>query len=129
MFLREVILQRAEIHERPAERAAKIEISVGPDDDGEAGNAQALCLAVSFLDGFGDLGRRGGQQRLQLLKERAASGMDVLAREDQAQVIAKAARDRVVQRKLKSAGCGLLLGNAALIRGTIDRRLRKLDGR
>ena len=122
--LRQIILQRRQIEQRPAQRTANVGVPVRSDDRGEARNAQTFRLQIRLLHGGLDRRARRWQQRLQLLQLCAPRRLRVLRCQNQPQVQPQSAMDRIVEGERQNAGRELPVAHAALVRRVVDRWLR-----
>ncbi len=109
----DVVLERGDVDEVLGEVGAEVDDLEGADDGIEAGEVESEGGEVDLLDFDAGGGVDGGEQGLKLFEALAVGVLLGGALEDEAEVLAEAALDGVVEREIEDAVGGFAGDDAA----------------
>lgn len=115
VFRGEIVFQRGDVDEVLGEVGAEVDDLEGPDDGVETGNSEAEGCEVDLLNFKTGGGVDRGEKRLQLFKTLAVGVFDTGGLQDEAEILAKAALDGVVEREVHDVAGGFADDDAAVV--------------
>ncbi len=114
----DVVFQRGDVDQIRGEVGAEVDDLEGADDGVEAGEANAKGIEVDLLDFDAGRGVYGGKKRLQFFETLAVGVFHGGGLEDEAEILAQAALDGIVEREVED-GVGCFAGDDAAVVGIL----------